>query len=143
MRIALFFFFEYETKTEPDLPRDPISQPNPCVPSPCGPNSQCRVSATGAVCSCLPNYIGRSPNCRPECTINDECSLQMACTNNRCVNPCIGSCGNNALCHVSNHAPICMCQPDFTGDPYSGCYLLIQSRFYNSKEIPRIMKKIH
>lgn len=117
--------------TEPpqERPRDPAVRPNPCVPSPCGPNSQCRVAATGPVCSCLRNYIGRAPNCRPECSINSECASQMACLNSRCVDPCIGSCGNNALCHVSNHAPVCMCDQGFTGDPFSGCYKIIKSRF--------------
>jgi len=100
------------------------------VPSPCGPNSQCQVSSSGAVCSCVTNYIGRPPGCRPECSINSECPARMACINARCADPCIGSCGNNALCHVSLHAPVCMCEPGYSGDPFSGCYKIIESRFF-------------
>lgn len=55
---------------EPEIPRDPI---NVCIPSPCGPNAECRVVGENPACSCLPNYNGSPPNCRPECTINSEC----------------------------------------------------------------------
>lgn len=94
---------------------------NPCVPSPCGPNSQCRVVDTHAACSCLPNFIGRAPNCRPECTINAECSAHLACQCDKCVDPCPGSCGALATCRVVNHQPVCTCPPGYTGDPFSGC----------------------
>lgn len=94
---------------------------DPCVPTPCGPNSNCRQVGETAVCSCLPNYIGRSPNCRPECTTNSECSRSLACINERCVDPCVGSCGSFATCYVSNHRPICSCLEQYTGDPFSAC----------------------
>lgn len=94
---------------------------NPCIPSPCGPNSQCRVVGNTPACSCLPNYIGRAPNCRPECTINAECPGNRACQSERCVDPCPGSCGVNTECSVINHSPVCTCQIGFTGDPFSGC----------------------
>ncbi len=101
----------------------PVVEPsgNPCVPSPCGPNSQCRVVGTQAACSCLPNYIGRSPNCRPECTINAECPSNLACINEKCRDPCPGSCGVQTTCVVVNHSPVCQCQVGFTGDPFAGC----------------------
>lgn len=95
---------------------------NPCLPSPCGPHSNCRVVGHTSACSCLPNYIGRPPQCRPECTINTECSANLACINERCQDPCVGSCGVAAVCNVVNHSPICTCQYLFTGDPFSGCY---------------------
>ena len=94
---------------------------NPCVPSPCGPNSQCRVVDSHAACSCLPNFIGRAPQCRPECTINAECSAHLACQCDKCVDPCPGSCGALATCRVVNHQPVCTCPPGYTGDPFSGC----------------------
>lgn len=107
-------------KSERPIVRDPV---NPCVPSPCGPNSQCRVSPSNdqAVCSCLPNYIGRAPNCRPECTSNSECRGNMACINQRCQDPCQGSCGSYTTCIVNNHRPICRCLQGYTGDPFSEC----------------------
>lgn len=94
---------------------------NPCIPSPCGPNSQCRVVGTQAACSCLPNYIGRSPNCRPECTNNAECPGNLACINERCKDPCPGSCGAKATCTVINHSPNCVCESGYTGDPFAEC----------------------
>jgi hypothetical protein len=98
-----------------------LEERNPCVPSPCGPNSQCRVIGSTAACSCLPNYVGRSPNCRPECTINSECPGNLACIRERCVDPCPGSCGYNAYCNVVKHSAVCTCNIGYTGDPFSGC----------------------
>lgn len=91
------------------------------MPSPCGPNSQCRVIGETPVCSCLPNYIGKSPNCRPECTMNIECNGNLACINQKCSDPCPGSCGFNAYCNAHNHLPNCFCNDGYTGDPFSGC----------------------
>ena len=95
---------------------------NPCQPNPCGPNSQCREINSQAVCSCLPNYIGTPPGCRPECVGSSECSLDKACINQKCSDPCPGVCGTNAKCNVNNHSPICSCQSGYTGDPFSRCY---------------------
>lgn len=92
-----------------------------CTPTPCGPNSQCREINEIAVCSCLPNYIGRSPNCRPECVTNSECSRNLACLNERCVDPCIGVCSSQATCTVYNHQPNCRCPDGYTGDPFVAC----------------------
>lgn len=94
---------------------------NPCVPTPCGPNSNCHTVNEVAVCSCLPNYIGRAPNCRPECMTNSECTRNLACVNERCIDPCIGTCGAYATCSVFNHQAVCRCQDQFTGDPFSAC----------------------
>ncbi|KAL1451865.1 hypothetical protein WDU94_006201 [Cyamophila willieti] len=94
---------------------------NPCQPSPCGPNSQCREVNHQAVCSCLPNYFGSPPACRPECTVNSDCPLDKACVNQKCVDPCPGSCGQNANCRVINHSPVCSCKPGFTGEPRIRC----------------------
>lgn len=97
---------------------------NPCQPSPCGPNSQCREVNGQAVCSCAPSMVGAPPACRPECTISAECRLDQACSNQRCINPCVGACGFNAECKVVNHNPICTCPPPLTGDPFARCFIL-------------------
>lgn len=94
---------------------------DPCEPTPCGPNSQCRVFGSQAACSCLQNYVGRPPNCRPECTISAECPGNMACEKEQCKNPCPGSCGPLANCTAVNHIPVCSCPPGFTGDPFATC----------------------
>lgn len=108
MRSLLLFFFS-----------DTLIQP--CNPSPCGPNSQCRTVSNQAVCSCLPTFIGSPPSCRPECSISAECPLNEACNNHKCINPCIGTCGYGARCEVINHNPICSCPNQYTGNPFSQC----------------------
>jgi len=93
----------------------------PCIPSPCGPNSLCKENNRQAICSCLPSYIGTPPGCRPECVTNAECMQNKACINQKCVDPCPGTCGSEALCTVVKHIPICSCPPSFTGDPFTSC----------------------
>lgn len=72
-----------------------IIEQRPCHPSPCGPNSQCREINGQAVCSCVSTYIGSPPSCRPECVVNSECLLSEACVNQKCADPCPGSCGQS------------------------------------------------
>lgn len=96
-------------------------QIDPCIPSPCGAYSTCQKIGNNPACSCVSGYIGKPPNCRPECTINSECPPTLACNNEKCVDPCIGSCGDNSLCTVNRHSPVCSCRPGFTGDPFSVC----------------------
>lgn len=98
-----------------------IPKGNPCTPSPCGPNSQCRVINEQAVCSCVPGFIGSPPTCRPECITSSECSLNQACVNQKCIDPCPGTCGIATVCQVVNHNPICACLPGLTGDPFTRC----------------------
>lgn len=104
-----------------ELPPTTTARINPCIPSPCGPNSQCRDINNQAVCSCLPSYIGSPPQCRPECVVNSECAADRACINQKCVDPCPNTCGIDAQCSVKNHNPICACPPGFTGDPFARC----------------------
>lgn len=98
-----------------------LIETNPCVPSPCGPNSVCRNTGSVPSCACLPNYIGSPPNCRPECTINAECTSNLACIREKCQDPCPGSCGIDAICNVLNHIPICTCPEGYSGDPFRYC----------------------
>lgn len=95
---------------------------DPCNMSPCGPNSQCRKINEQAVCSCVPGFLGVPPNCRPECTISSDCRADLACSNQRCIDPCPGTCGIRAQCKVINHNPLCTCQGDLTGDPFIACF---------------------
>lgn len=105
-------------KPVPVHPNEPL---NPCIPTPCGPNSECKVIGDTPACSCLQTYIGAPPNCRPECSINSECPANRACMNQKCVDPCPGSCGFNTQCTVINHTPSCTCDVHYTGDPFQGC----------------------
>lgn len=98
-----------------ETPRDP------CQPSPCGAYSQCREINGYAVCSCQVGYIGTPPSCRPECVVSSECPQDKACVNQKCGDPCPGTCGINARCVVVNHNPICSCNAGHTGDPFVRC----------------------
>lgn len=98
---------------------------NPCLNNPCGPNSQCRVIGNQGACSCLPNYVGRPPNCRPECTSNAECASNKACINDRCIDPCIGKCGENAVCNVVKHNAECNCISGYEGDAFTRCTVIV------------------
>jgi hypothetical protein len=117
--LSLFFLETYLQIFLTQVREEPIT--DPCHPSPCGPNSQCRKVSNVAVCSCKPSYIGSPPNCRPECVLNADCSLDKACNNQKCRDPCPGTCGINARCQVVNHNPICSCNNGYTGDPFIRC----------------------
>ena len=104
-------------------PRDPsLSQITPCDPSPCGANAICRVQNNAGSCSCLPEYIGNPyDGCRPECTVNTDCSANLACIRSKCQDPCPGTCGTNAECQVVSHLPNCVCLPGYSGNPFQYC----------------------
>lgn len=77
-----------------------------------------------AVCSCVPGYLGSPPTCRPECTVSSDCALNQACVNQKCIDPCQGTCGIEARCQVVAHNPICSCPPKYTGDPFIKCQII-------------------
>ena len=105
-----------------NYPALPVEPGDPCSPSPCGPNSQCKQVNGQGVCSCLHGYIGSPPGCRPECVVSSECAQNRACVDQKCVDPCPGTCGLNTRCEVINHSPICSCNQGFTGDPFTRCF---------------------
>lgn len=98
-----------------------LIQRSPCSPNPCGLNSICREHNNQAVCSCVEGFRGSPPVCRPECVDSSECPLNQACFNQKCINPCLGTCGSFAECRVVSHNPICICPSGFTGDPFIRC----------------------
>lgn len=59
---------------------------------------------------------------------NSDCDRTKACLNNKCKDPCPGTCGLNAECKVVNHAPSCSCLPGYVGDPISACHLVPSSK---------------
>jgi len=84
---------------------------DPCNPSPCGSNGQCRV--IGEIASCV----------YPECIINQDCSRDKACFAQKCQDPCRDVCGLNAICQVVNHNAICSCPPGYYGEPKQQCII--------------------
>ncbi|XP_065203141.1 uncharacterized protein LOC135833324 [Planococcus citri] len=99
------------------------TEKNPCIPSPCGPNSECRVENHLTVCSCQKNYLGSPPTtmCKPECNSDSDCPQNKACQELKCQDVCVGKCGFKAQCKMINHEPICSCSPGFTGNPFEYC----------------------
>lgn len=96
---------------------------NPCNPSPCGINAVCQEQNRAGSCSCLPDYFGDPyTECRPECVMNSDCPKTKACRNLKCQDPCIGVCGLNSECHVTNHSPYCTCFAGYTGSPSTACH---------------------
>lgn len=92
--------------------------PDACNPTPCGPNASCN----NGICTCSPEYQGDPyTGCRPECVTSTDCSINLACKNNKCVDPCQGTCGQNAVCNVFNHIPMCSCPAGTTGNAFAIC----------------------
>lgn len=117
------------------ITEQPPAPTNPCQPSPCGPNAECQVRGDSPACSCIANYIGVPPNCRPECTINPECPPHLACMQKKCRDPCVGLCGSNAQCSVVNHHAVCACAEGYTGNPFSTCEPVVKGEYtYKEKE---------
>ena len=117
MTSLILFFFLLATPAKPEII-------DPCRPTPCGINAQCRERNNAAACTCLPGLSGNPYiECKPECTSNSECPDSRACVQNKCVDPCPGVCGTNAYCRVSNHNPSCVCNSGYTGDPFRSCRL--------------------
>lgn len=102
----------------PQIAHDDVDR---CYPSPCGQNSHCMSVNNQAICSCLLGYFGAPPACRRECAINSDCVNSKACVNERCIDPCPGSCGYDAECRAVNHKALCYCMPRYTGDPFVRC----------------------
>lgn len=123
----------YETLTNLKLhPKFILAEPpvktDPCNPSPCGANAQC----VDGVCSCLPEYQGDPyRGCRPECVLNTDCAKDKACIRNKCIDPCPGTCGQNANCVVVNHIPMCSCSQGFTGNAFVSCNPVRGGHFLN------------
>ena len=53
--------------------------------------------------------------------MNSDCPRKKACSNQKCIDPCPGTCGQNARCDVVNHIPTCSCPEGTSGDPFISC----------------------
>lgn len=106
------------SQTKSNLSASPEVKDDPCNPSPCGSNAQC----SNGECTCLPEYQGDPyRGCRPECVLNSDCPRDKACSRNKCVDPCPGTCGQNAICEVINHIPMCSCPQGMSGNAFISC----------------------
>lgn len=98
---------------------------DPCKYTQCGKNALCKADYNHkARCECPQGYRGNALiSCdRPECTRNDDCPFNLACQNEKCVDPC--NCASSAQCIVNNHIPSCRCPPGYTGNPSRSCEII-------------------
>lgn len=94
-------------------------------------NAICREQTNAGSCTCLPDHVGDPyTGCRPECVMNSECPKNRACINNKCKDPCPGTCGVNAECFVINHAPSCSCISGYTGNPIRACHEILRCTLF-------------
>lgn len=99
-------------------------------------NAICREQNNAGSCTCLPDHIGDPYiGCRPECVMNSECPKNRACINNKCKDPCPGTCGINAECYVINHSPSCSCIAGYTGNPLQTCHEILRCMFLLSNRL--------
>merc|ERR1712079_227004 len=113
-----------------------VVKPDPCDPSPCGPNTECSVTPNGnPICRCLPNYIPQPDTitgCGRECERDPDCSSGNICQNYHCVprpDPCDPTpCGRNTQCNVNRQGnPVCTCNDGFepAPDTITGCSRIV------------------
>merc|ERR1711915_837597 len=106
--------------------------PDPCDPSPCGPDTECTVNRLGnPICRCLAGYVPMPDTitgCKRECERDPDCSAGYICQNYKCIekpDPCDPSpCGPNTECMVTRSGnPICRCLPNYVPKPdtITGC----------------------
>lgn len=76
-----------------------------------------------ADCKCKPDYYGNPyVACKPECVVDSDCPRYLDCVRNKCIDPCPGACGINAICDVLNHQAMCNCPTGYTGSPLARCH---------------------
>ncbi|XP_054268495.1 stabilin-2-like isoform X2 [Macrosteles quadrilineatus] len=56
-----------------------------------------------------------------ECLTNDECISGNICIAKKCKDPCDKVCGLNTICVVHEGATLCLCKPNYEGDPFTEC----------------------
>ncbi|KAF0311013.1 Neurogenic locus notch 3 [Amphibalanus amphitrite] len=126
---------QYTQQSSGRFPSVGASSVDPCVPSPCGPNTECSIDNRGiGVCRCLPGYFPKPDTitgCGPQCTSASECGSGYNCVNNKCVrsgasvtaaDPCsLGLCGLNANCDNVGGRAVCSCPAGYSGNPLVQC----------------------
>ena len=64
-----------------------VPRPDPCDPSPCGPNTMCMENLQGnPICRCLAGYIPMPDTisgCKRECEVDRDCGPGNICDNYR------------------------------------------------------------
>ena len=119
-----------ECVVDPDCRTDQICHENRCIDpclvnNPCAVNAICEPKNHRSTCRCPDGMLGDPfQHCeRVECHINQDCSTDMACRSNRCINPCLtdNPCAPTATCRTTQHNAACICPPGTLGDPLVAC----------------------
>lgn len=77
-----------QTYGSPNISEPPTAVVDPCNPSPCAMNAECRNNGGVASCHCPAPYEG-DPYviCKVDCLQNADCALNLACFQNKCIDP--------------------------------------------------------
>lgn len=84
-------------------------------------NGKCRSRCNPG--NCLEGQLCQDGACIAGCRNNLDCSGDRSCINGQCLDPCEldDTCGQNAICRVSEHRVVCLCPDGFRGEPTQGC----------------------
>lgn len=94
-----------------------------CDPSPCGPNSACRITHDNlATCSCLRGYTGSPPDCH-QSEHQHAVDQKQSCSSKKC--------GPNSECYIGEYGhAACQCKPGYKiTSPVIGVCLQCGSKF--------------
>ncbi|KAF5291111.1 hypothetical protein FQA39_LY14353 [Lamprigera yunnana] len=107
---------------------------NVCEDVRCGPKALCDAGH----CICPPGFIGNPNDLTSGCKQRKQCNSDANCLDSeicfqlgkglrKCVDACSKvQCGPNALCISENHRSLCICAPEYKGNPSDlimGCQL--------------------
>lgn len=122
----------YDTDCSPTFACIQNKCKDPCVELvPCSLPSKCQVIPSAPVrtmvCVCPEGYISSgSGTCKQietvrviGCIGDSDCDTEKSCINSLCRDPC--NCGQNALCRIKEHKPVCTCEQGYDGNPEIGC----------------------
>lgn len=86
-----------------------------CAADTCGIKAECFGINHVAVCECPQGFNGNPKiGCNViGCRKDDECPINAACINSKCISPCEQTtvCQRDEICRVYNHKPECSCPP--------------------------------
>lgn len=83
---------------------------------------KCRTKCNPGACPS--GQLCQDGACIAGCRANLDCDSERSCINGQCLDPCArkdNTCGENALCKVSDHRVLCLCPDGYQGEPTQKC----------------------